>query len=166
MPEDISLSCYQDAWVHMFTSEASLIKNSLPHVNLRIHHVGSTSIPGLRAKPIIDINIESKEFPPGGATINKLDSIGYTNKGEAGITGRHWFVKGDPRTFHLHWCPCNGSVTLAQLTFRDSLRLSETLAVEYEKLKLDAAQGLTIDSSEYAEAKSDFIKKVIELNKG
>ena len=164
MPEEIYLSCYQEAWVSVFTSEALLLQKLIPHLDLRIHHVGSTSIPGIKSKPIIDINIESREFPPSRAIISKLHSIGYTNMDQAGIEGRYWFIKGEPRKFHLHWCPYNGSVTLDQLKFRDMLRRSKSLAAEYEKLKVDAAQKRTIDSPEYAEAKSEFVNRVIKFD--
>ena len=86
--------------------------------NLRIHYVGSTSIPGLKAKPIIDIDIDididiaAKDSPPGGLIISRLELIGHTNKGEAGTASRFWFVKGVPRTFHFDWCSWNGCLTL------------------------------------------------------
>ena len=112
-------------------------------------------------KPIIDIAIESKLYPPSQTIIKLADLIDYSSYGDAGVSGRVWFKKGSPRKINLHWCPENGEVARAQIKFRDALNLNSVLAKECESLKLAAANGQHSDSFEYAHAKSDFIFKVV-----
>jgi GrpB-like predicted nucleotidyltransferase (UPF0157 family) len=158
--EYITLQKHQDIWTHKFAAEQGLLSGVLGKF-VKIYHVGSTAIPDLLAKPIIDIALESKEFPPDRDTIEQLSAIGYTYKGEAGVKGRIWFTKGQPREINLHYCATGSEIVKRQLRFRDSLMQDECLRREYELIKLNNCKGKDIDDAGYADAKSDLIEKVI-----
>lgn len=143
-------------WAKTFEQQAARMKAALSKYVTAVHHVGSTAIPGIKSKPIVDIAIESSRYPPCEFIVGALASLGYVAHGEAGVAGRSWFSMGVPRVINLHWCPENGTVVQAQLHFRDALRAELSLAKEYEALKEKAAFGRHIDSAEYAEAKSRF----------
>lgn len=160
--ELISLQKHDSQWVSTFAIEQKLITETLGKYVDKIHHVGSTAVPALLAKPIIDIAIESAFFPPSQLIIDKLATIGYQCRGEGGIPGRIWFTKGQPRMFNLHFCAVHAEIVRKQIIFRDRLTNSESLRREYEELKLKNYKGQDIDSSAYAFAKSDFIQKVIQ----
>jgi GrpB-like predicted nucleotidyltransferase (UPF0157 family) len=113
----------------------------------KIRHIGSTAIEDLLSKPIIDISLEAHDFPPSEQTIEKLSSLGYTNNGESGVTGRYWFTKGQPREFNLHYCNIHSEIVKKQVLFRDKLRASESLRRAYEAIKLNNKEGREIDSS-------------------
>jgi len=159
--EKIVLKANSPEWAVSFEQEAKLLKHALPDQLITAHHVGSTAIASIRAKPIIDIAVESATYPPSKFVNLTLAELGYTSHGESNVPGRCWFSKGIPREFNLHWCPRNGTVVRAQVRFRDALRENSNLANEYELLKFKAAEDRHIDSSEYAKAKSDFILKVL-----
>jgi len=159
--EKILLQTHDDSWEITYADEQQLLGSTLAQYSIRIHHVGSTAVPDLLAKPIIDIAIEATVFPPVGSILQQLSSIGYEYRGEAGIEGRHWFTKGIPRKFNLHYCALNSPIVKSQLAFRDSLIHSEPLRREYEQVKIENSVGKDIDDADYAIAKSPLIKKAI-----
>lgn len=162
--ELITLQKHNNQWKDIFLKERTLIANVLRQTIDRIHHVGSTAVPDLLAKPIIDIAVESILFPPSPAMINQLATIEYEYKGEAGVMGRFWFTKGQPRKFNLHFCMTDSDIVQKQIMLRDKLTGNEHLRREYERIKLKSHKDKDIDSSDYALAKSDFIHKVIVSN--
>ena len=159
--ELIRLESYNPNWGQNFDSEAKLIKNTL-NTEVKIHHVGSTAVEDLKSKPIIDIALEADEFPPSIQTIDSLKSIGYTYKGESGIVGREWFIKGEPRKFNLHYCKIDSLIVRNQIKFRDELRTSKNLRREYEELKMAHSKGKDIDDTSYALSKTSLIEKIIK----
>lgn len=162
--EKIHFVDFREDWSRRYSDDAKLLAETLQHLVVRIHHVGSTAIRGIKSKPIIDINVEASTFPPDQAAITAMESLGYTHMGESGVPGRAWFKKGSPRQFNLHWCPEGSEVTRAQIEFRDRLNAHQRLADEYERLKIAAAPGQSIDSQAYAASKSSFIDKVLKMN--
>lgn len=158
MSKLIDLIDYDEAWPVRFQDEGSAIQVALGPAVVELHHVGSTAVPGLCAKPIIDIAIELKTFPPNEVVIETLSDLGYEHMGESSVPGRHWFAKGSPRSFHVHATATGGKVTRAQVAFRDWLCSHPDGAEAYAMLKREAADGQTVDSGEYAGAKSDFIR--------
>ncbi len=159
MTEAIRLSAYDRDWPHRFRAEADNLMVALGESCVRIHHVGSTAVPGLAAKPIIDIALECAVFPPTSAIIKAMEASGYEHMGECGVPNRHWFRKGTPRAFHVHVVPENGDVALRQIAFRDFLRKHPDARRQYEVLKRKAARSRDIDSAEYALARGLFIEK-------
>ncbi len=157
--EQITLHTHDTNWQKTFASEKQLLISLLKQEPIHIHHVGSTAVPDLLAKPIIDIAIEATVFPPTPSIVEQMSSIGYEYRGEAGIEGRHWFTKGTPRKINLHYCALNSSIVKSQLAFRDSLIWNEQLRREYEQIKIKNSAGKDIDDPGYALAKSPLIQK-------
>lgn len=81
--------------------------------------------------------------------------------GESGVPGRYWFIKGNPRQFHLHFTAIGSSVAKAQIHFRNALRADKKQRLAYQLLKQQAAVNQTLDSHEYADAKRDFITSLL-----
>jgi GrpB-like predicted nucleotidyltransferase (UPF0157 family) len=165
MEEPVVLRRYDPNWADRFSSEKEAIADLLGEEAAAIHHVGSTSVPGLSAKPIIDIALEIRSYPPSAALIEALALIGYQHMGESGVPGRHWFRKGRPRSFHIHAAPQGGKVAAAQIRLRDYLRAHPAAAMEYEEIKKMNAVGNTIDSPDYAAAKGSFIAKIFSATR-
>lgn len=164
MDEAVVLQEYDPLWPKLFCQEEEAIQSALGSEVLSVHHVGSTAVPGMAAKPIIDIAVEIEHYPPTASVIEGLESIGYEHMGESGIEGRHWFRKGTPRSHHVHAVPRNGRVARAQVALRDFLRGNPAEAKEYESIKRRNASGNTIDSAEYASAKSPFIDRILSMS--
>jgi GrpB-like predicted nucleotidyltransferase (UPF0157 family) len=155
--ENIRLEPHNKCWADEFHKEGRLIANTLGDVIFSVHHVGSTAVADLIAKPIIDIAIESFAYPPSTHVVAKLNSIGYEHKGESGVSGRSWFIKGIPRKYHIHFCPVNSLIIINQIKFRDLLIADASLRKAYEQIKITNSIGRDIDSSDYAAAKSELI---------
>ncbi|MBL6991569.1 MAG: GrpB family protein [Bacteriovoracaceae bacterium] len=166
MTEKLILKDYDPNWVIKFDEESKNIFKILTNDTVhKIHHVGSTSIAGMKSKSIIDMAIEIKQYPPSVKVVELLESIGYKNEGECGVPGRYWFTKGFPREFHLHLTPIDGDVVRSLLKFRDVLRKSKLLQVEYMKIKEKFNGHHELDSHEYNLHKAPFVTKVL-LDKG
>lgn len=161
--ETITFREYDPNWPERFETESAKLKGALGDECVGVHHVGSTAVPGLAAKPIIDMAVEIREYPPSVAIVSMMDSLGYESMGECSVPGRRWFRKGRPRAFHVHMVPAGGEVVSCQLAFRDYLRKHPSGRREYESLKRRVAgeKHLEIDSSEYAAAKAPFIEKAL-----
>jgi len=154
---------YNPNWPELFIVECNTILEKLDDFISSIHHVGSTAIINAYAKPVIDIAIESRYYPPNSEITMRLASLGYKSKGNSGVTGRHWYWKGTPRSHHIHWCPVDGEVVIKQLAFRDKLSSLPELVTEYSRLKCEIASLHEIDSAEYAAKKSPFIEQVLNI---
>ena len=162
MAELIHIVAYDPAWPERFEQEAAVVRQALAECCRQIHHVGSTSVPGLSAKPIIDMAVECTDYPPTPAMIAALSAFDYEHRGEFGVVGRHFFSKGDPRSFHLHLVPEDGEVARRQVAFRDYLRSHPAAAQEYLSIKLEAAPGKVLGSNDYVMAKSPFVERVLK----
>jgi GrpB-like predicted nucleotidyltransferase (UPF0157 family) len=162
MNEIVIINEYDPEWPKKYSGESNLISASLPKsITCDLNHVGSTSIPGLAAKPIIDICLESSQYPPSSATVAVLANLGYVHFGEACVPGRHFFKKGVPREFHLHWCPIGGDVAKSQLNFKAVLLKRPDLAARYAQVKRALAKQYEIDRAEYVKAKEPIIVEIL-----
>lgn len=129
----VSLAQAHDAWAAAYERERARIVAALGQHLLDIQHVGSTSIPNVPAKPILDILVGVRDFDEAAACVGPMIAIGYSYPGENGIPRRHYFVKGDPRTHHVHMVEIRSDVWRVTLRFRDLLRTN--LASEYAREK-------------------------------
>jgi GrpB-like predicted nucleotidyltransferase (UPF0157 family) len=126
----VSLARAHDAWAAAYEGERARIVAAIGEHLLDIQHVGSTSIPNVPAKPILDILVGEAR-----ACVGPMIAIGYTYRGENGIPRRHYFVKGDPRTHHVHMVEVRSDGWRMTLRFRDLLRMNPVLAGEYAREK-------------------------------
>lgn len=157
----IHICPYDPAWPARYAQESARVQAALGGRCRRIEHVGSTAVPGLAAKPIIDMVLECEVYPPDGGVIAALAERGYAHRGEFGVVGRHFFSKGDPRAFHLHVVPLGGEVAVHMIAFRDYLRGHPAAAREYETVKQAAARGRVLESADYVAAKGPFVSGVL-----
>ncbi|KZK77677.1 dephospho-CoA kinase/protein folding accessory domain-containing protein [Pseudovibrio sp. Ad13] len=149
----------QDNWAEGFQLEQEILRELLGDIVEDIHHIGSTSVPALAAKPIIDILLEVSSIPALDAQSAKLINLGYVAKGEYGITGRRYFEKGgDDRTHHLHAFKSGDPHVYRHLAFRDYLKAHPEIREKYAHLKKKTAQEVNGDVEGYREGKNDFVE--------
>jgi GrpB-like predicted nucleotidyltransferase (UPF0157 family) len=154
---------YTDEWSRSFVEERDRICAALGQIILAIEHVGSTAIPGLCAKPVVDIAIGIEDLEIGRQCIWPLAQLGYEYKGDAGIAGQHFFAKGPPenRTHYVHVEPLNGVLWHNHILFRDYLRVHSEVALSYGQLKRTLAEQYKKDRDTYTAEKNPFIENVI-----
>ena len=150
---------YLSSWPLEYESEKRLIEPLIHHLRAEIHHIGSTSVQGLAAKPIIDILIEVD----GLADIDKLNSafleIGYSARGENGIPERRYFEKGgEDRTHQIHVFLRNSENAIRHLAFRDYLRAHSEVAEQYADLKKHIAKQCDHSIEKYCDGKHEFVQ--------
>ena len=158
----IKLEPHAEQWRQLFAEEAARLRETVGEYVTAIEHVGSTSIKGIAAKPIIDMAAAVENTADGERCIKPLESVGYEYRGEQGIAGRFYFVKGEPRTHHLHMVLTGSDFWRSHLMFRDYLRENTAIAKEYEDLKLELARKYVNDRAAYQRGKTDFIKNVLK----
>ena len=157
----IEIVPYNPAWPETFEKEAKLLHQTLGGVAKKIHHIGSTAVPGLGAKPIIDILIEVSSLEQLDALNGTMESIGYEPKGELGISRRRYFQKGGlDRTHQIHAFQSGDSHVVRHLAFRDYLRDNPETAREYEQLKTAVAKTCGNDLGRYCDGKDEFVKRL------
>lgn len=161
------ISDYDPAWPDCFARLATRVTTALGNLALTVEHIGSTSVPGLAAKPIIDLDVVLRSPADLPETIRRLTDIGYSYEGDLGITGReafHWPPGEVPH--HLYVLIVGANELRRHLAFRDALRADRELRDRYSALKRALAEQYTEDRSSYTEAKSDFITSIIGIGRG
>jgi GrpB-like predicted nucleotidyltransferase (UPF0157 family) len=157
----IHLVPYDPTWPLEFEAEAARIERACADLELRLEHIGSTAIPGLSAKPIIDILAGR---PPRAAVapyIAAMKQIGYEHKGAYGIPGRQYFRRGAPRSHHVHMVSWTSAFWREHLAFRDFLRDHPERAREYDALKRELAPVSGDDHAAYVKGKGPFVRAVL-----
>lgn len=158
----VTIERYSEQWPKDFEQVARNLNESLQSLpGIRIEHVGSTAVPGLAAKPVLDIDviISNKQLYKA---IERLEKDGYVNLGEQGIEGRYALEAPDesPKR-HLYVC-VDGSLALRNhIAVRDTLRHSKELRDEYSRLKHELSQQEFNDMDEYVFAKTALLQKVL-----
>ena len=162
---NVELVPYNPEWSKLANQEAKRILESLSFPVIGIYHIGSTSVPGLKAKPILDFVIEVENLDDVIQNVLIFEDLGYTSKGEFGIPGRQFFARdtNEERSHHLHVFQQGHPDIERHLVFRDFLRANPDAAREYEKLKEKLAKRFPKASGSYTEAKSDFILSMDEV---
>lgn len=155
---NIEVAPYDPHWPELFANESQLIQDCLAPSIAAIHHIGSTSVAGLAAKPIIDILLDVPSLTALDAASPRLESLGYEAMGEFGIPRRRYFRKGIARRTHqVHAFASGDSHLQRHLAFRDYLRAHPAIAAGYAKLKLALAASCS-SMDDYCEGKDPFIK--------
>lgn len=169
MHEELQIVPYDATWPDAFAAEAVRIRDALGPIALRIDHNGSTSIPGLAAKPIIDIQVSVNSLRPIESYGEPLRSLGYLHVAHADDSFCPFFHRPArwPHTHHVHVVEAGGAEERRTLAFRDYLRDHPDHARQYEQLKIDLAAQLTPKNDEsreaYARAKTNFIERIIAI---
>ena len=159
----VKLVEYREEWKTCFEQEKQLLLEAVSDYAAQIEHIGSTSVPEVVAKPIIDILIGVENLEIVQKFVQNLQAAGYEYKGENGIPGREFFSKGEPRTHHLHIVITNGHIWNYHIAFRDFLRKAPDHAQQYSKLKLQLAAQFPRDRESYTDAKAPFIQNILKI---
>src|SRR5699024_9500226 len=118
---EVFLIPWTEEWKKEFLLEKEKIRETIGEKIIDIHHIGSTSVKYLSAKPIIDIAIEIKDFNDGKHISSSIEHLGYSYKGTNILPDRHYLIKGEPRTHQIHMYQHGNKYLLEQLRFRDYL---------------------------------------------
>jgi GrpB-like predicted nucleotidyltransferase (UPF0157 family) len=165
--DDVEIVAYDPAWETLFAVEAERLRAVLDveHI-VGIEHFGSTAVPGLAAKPIIDILIAVSSLALAKTTmIEPIKTLGYVYWADNPKADRMFFVKGMPpygerRTHHVHLTEPSGEMWQRRLAFRDYLRTHPDEARRYEALKCDLAVRYPADLERYTDAKTEYVEAV------
>lgn len=150
---------YNSSWPLAFSEEAARIQTALGGRALAIEHYGSTAVPGLRAKPILDIQIGVADIRYGLDFIEPMTSLGYDYAGDQGIPEHHVFGRSQPRTHLVHVVVYDGEQWRRSLRFRDRLRSEPDVREAYEALKLKLVAS-TVSRGDYTEGKTAFVERI------
>lgn len=154
---------YDAAWAQDFISIRNELSDALGDLALRIEHVGSTSVPGLSAKPIIDIDVVIRDYAVFDGAAAALQRIGYRHEGNLGIAEREAFGyegKAHLREHHLYVCPADSPELKRHTAFRDYLRSHPEAVRRYSRIKEEGARLYPNDIDKYIEHKSPVIEQI------
>ncbi|SFS63907.1 GrpB family protein [Marininema halotolerans] len=148
-------------WEGRFQKERDRLQDAFGSEWIAGHHIGSTAVPRLAAKPILDILIVVRDIERVDALVEKIEALGYQSWGEYGIPGRRYFNKGgDRRTHHLHVFAQGHPDIKRHLAFRDFLIHHPTEAEQYGELKKELAKRFPTDIGAYMDGKDGLIKEL------
>ena len=164
--DPVVLVPYDPAWPRQAAAESAAILVACQGLLLSVDHIGSTSVPGLAAKPVIDLLGGVARLEDANAAIPPLATLGYSYvpKYESELPDRRYFRRGPDgaRTHHLHVFVRRGASWARHVAFRDALRALPTAALDYERLKRELAASCGPDRDAYTRGKSELIRETIE----
>lgn len=161
-PARVRLAEPTPEWAQLYSKEAVRLNAALGPILLGLEHYGSTSILGIKAKPILDILAGIQSLDAGMCLAAPLAALGYEDMGTGVVPGHHLFGKGAARTHLLHVVVYQGVIWNEALQFRDALRTDPALALEYEALKVRLSGQYAESRAEYTAAKAGFIQSVLD----
>jgi GrpB-like predicted nucleotidyltransferase (UPF0157 family) len=162
MGANIIVHKYNPDWVILFEELRDLVLPVLSDLIVTIEHVGSTSVPGLAAKPIVDMDVVVPTQADIHTVIQRLATLGYIHEGDLGATGREAFIPpADVTWHHLYLCTKENAEYKRHILFRDYLRSHPEEAKIYGDLKLELSQRFNNDRLAYTNAKSDFVQEIL-----
>lgn len=156
----IEIMDYDPHWPRLYEEERARVAAALGALAKSIEHIGSTSVPGLSAKPIIDLLVTVDRLGSADPYIEPLASLGYTFFLVMGNTERHAFGKGNPHTHHVHIVQHGGEEHMRPLIFRDYLRSHPEEARHYEAMKRALAVRFRHDRRAYSQGKTEFVRSI------
>lgn len=158
----IEIEDYNKRWPEAFEKERRSISQVLGALALDILHIGSTAVPGMAAKPIVDILVAVEHIDSGAECVSKLVEVGYRYVPQDEDPDRIFLYKGMPRTHHVHIVRYGSPTYHKHVAFRDYLMCHEEVRDKYRQLKKDLASRFRNDRKAYVEGKTIFIEKVTE----
>ena len=159
--DPVAVVDYDPCWAESFQRERDRLSEVLGTLAMAIEHVGSTAVPGLAAKPVLDIMVAVERTPLPESTLIALGTLGYQYRGDSGIPGKQYF-RTNPRTRHLHVVGFGSEDWVRTLAFRDYLRVHPEVVQEYETLKRELARIHRSNRTRYLEVKASFIQGVLQ----
>ena len=163
----VELEEYNQNWKKEYKKEEKLLKKVLGDRIIEIHHIGSTSIEGLKAKPVIDILVVLKSLDEIPEIEELLKEYDYSNRGPQGVEDRMFFAKGpeDARTHYIHFTEPKSNTYYNQVYFKKYLNEHPEYITKYCELKQSLASKFADDRKQYTAGKNDFISDVIKKAK-
>ena len=164
MPEPVIICDYDPAWPQRYEALRRPVAEALGELAAQIDHVGSTSVPGLAAKPTIDIVVKLRAATDLPASIERLARLGYAHEGDFGIAGREAFATPPgygPHDHHLYVCAPDWEGYEDQIVFRDCLRAHSDVAAAYAGLKRALADEHRNNRTAYTDGKAEFVRTVL-----
>ncbi len=161
----VRVVAYDERWPLLFDAEAERIIGAVARAGLpalTIEHVGSTAVPGLAAKPILDIAAGRSPHTPASDYVAVLESLDYVYRGDCGLPGREFFRLGLLRSHHLHLVELGGIHWTRYLRFRDALRADSMRRDAYADLKRSLADRYPRDREAYIAGKTEFVESVLQ----
>ncbi|MEO8336624.1 MAG: GrpB family protein [bacterium] len=154
---------YDPVWPELFATEVARLEPILNARGVRLvcEHTGSTAVPDLPAKPVLDLLAGRRSEEERGPAIAALQAAGYVYRGEQGIAGRDFFRRGEPRRYHLHLTAIDSEFWCAHRTFRDYLRAHPDAREAYAILKRELAAQHPYDRHAYIEGKTAFVTAIL-----
>lgn len=154
---------YKVEWVMMFEEESRKIKEVLGEEVVDVYHIGSTSIPNIHAKPVIDLMVEVVSIDKIDEYNHGMEQLGYEAYGENGIPKRRFFSKGgNNRTHHVHIFEKGNPEMARHIAFRDYMIAHPEEAQIYSQLKQSLAKQYPYSIEQYIEGKDSYIKSIDE----
>ncbi|MBI9051333.1 MAG: GrpB family protein [Anaerolineaceae bacterium] len=158
---EVILESYQPKWKHQFVKEVSTMYPAFWMCWEAVYHIGSTAIPGVIAKPIVDILLIVHDVQKSDLFNDAISELGYTPKGAYGIAGRRYFYKGGAlHTVHIHAFESSSPHVDRHLLFRDYLRAHPSAVQAYSALKQELVKQYRYDPEGYSDAKDGFITQM------
>lgn len=155
---EVILREYDAAWPQLYEQWRIRILEACGPLITEIHHIGSTAVPGMLAKPVIDVMPGLAHFEDGFGIVRAMQELGFQSRGEFGIELRHYFHRAD---IHVHVYPVGEGQWHDQLAFRNYLRTHEEARTAYANHKRDLQQRHRYDPAAYSDAKADFIDSIL-----
>jgi GrpB-like predicted nucleotidyltransferase (UPF0157 family) len=154
---------YDPVWADLYGAESARLATFLAAhgVSVVIEHTGSTAVPGLAAKPIIDILAGRHDDGRRDRYIAALEAAGYSYRGEQGIPGRDFFRRGEPRKYHVHLTRIGSPFWKEHLAFREYLRAHPEASAAYATLKHELAARHPRDREAYIDGKTEFVREIL-----
>lgn len=151
------------AWERHFATVRDEIERAVGRCVRAVEHIGSTAVPGLLAKPVLDVAVEIAHFEAGASLVPAFTALGYTYRGENGIPRRHYFKRESPFAVHVHVLESASAELAKHRRFRDRLRAEPALAAEYAAVKRAAVAASGGERARYQALKADFIAAAVRL---
>jgi GrpB-like predicted nucleotidyltransferase (UPF0157 family) len=165
----VELACHSDSWLAYGRAKCDALRNACLGIPCEVQHVGSTSVPGLPAKPIIDLVIGLLRMTDLELVKSALEGLGYIYRGiGSGSIGHLFVLESAPnvRTEHLHVIPAAGEQWDSYVKFKDALTSSPGLVQQYAALKQSLRSKFSNDRKEYTAGKAQFIQTVLAAQQG
>ena len=161
----VRIAPYDPKWAEYFCTEKKLLEKMMGEAALEIRHIGSTSIVGMPAKPIVDILVGVGTLAEVESFAEDLKRIGYEDRGHGDKPERRYFVKGaeEKRTHHLNLCEWNGVFWARHVLFRDYLQQHPDARHQYAELKRALAAKFPNDRPAYTSGKEEFVRSILKL---
>jgi GrpB-like predicted nucleotidyltransferase (UPF0157 family) len=160
---DVTIATYDPEWPRRFDEERVRLGSLADELDAEVHHIGSTAVPGLDAKPIIDLLFAIRDFGDADAVTAALGDAGYQHNHWADTVERRLLFRGDPMSHQIHLVAAASEAYRRQLAFRDWLRNHADEASAYAALKKELAARLGNDHRAYTKAKTEFVERCMRL---